>query len=157
MGNDTSWPQQRIYRLLFEHAWEATVVVDDAGRVLLSNRAARELPGVDVERLFCWSPCRDAELTSFRASLRVGGRGTCELRLSREGEPARRLALEGRAQGAVYFVVLRDVTELRREQSELQRLRLMEASGMFACSTLVDRARPAQGRVVPMRRAGRGL
>jgi PAS domain-containing protein len=157
MANDTSWPQQRIYRLLFEHAREATVVVDDEGRVLLSNRAARELPGVDVERLLRWSPCRDAELMSFRAALRVGGRASCEIDVAAEGKRRRRLALEGNAQGPVYFVVLRDVTELRREQADLQRLRDLETSGMLADATLVDRVRPGLARVIPLRTGlGRG-
>jgi PAS domain S-box-containing protein len=155
MGNDTSWPQQRIYRLLFEQAREATFVVDDDGRVLLSNRLARELPGVDAERLLRWSPCRDAVLTSFRAELRVGGRAVCELELSAPDKAPRYFVLEGTAQGSVYFVVLRDVTERRREQAELRRLRRLEAAGTLASTTVIDRERPP-GRVIPMRAAARG-
>ncbi len=53
MGNEpSSWDSQRLYRLVFEQSSEATVVVDDDGRVLLANRAARELPFVDIEQLF---------------------------------------------------------------------------------------------------------
>ena len=63
----TAWPEQRLYRLIFEHSTEATVVVDDDGRVHMMNRAASAMPGVDVERLFRWSIDRDPDLTGTEA------------------------------------------------------------------------------------------
>jgi two-component system, cell cycle sensor histidine kinase and response regulator CckA len=138
MGNDASWDQQRLYRLVFEHAREATVVVDDDGRLLLANRTARELPFVNVEHMFRWSPNRDPELTSFRAQLRVGSRASCELEVRASGGELRRLELEGRAHGPAYVIVLRDVTEREREQRELRHLRRLESTSFLAASIVHD-------------------
>jgi PAS domain S-box-containing protein len=71
----SSWSEPRLHRLMYEHSSDPIVVIDDDGRMLSANRAARELPGVDIERLFLWTPDRDADLASLRAQLRVGGRG----------------------------------------------------------------------------------
>jgi two-component system cell cycle sensor histidine kinase/response regulator CckA len=140
MGNDASasWDQQRLVRLAFEHSTDAVVVVDDDGRLLVANRAARELPFVDVEQLFRWTPNRDPELTSFRAQLRVGSRATCELDVHASGAAPHRLALEGRAHGPAYVIVMRDVTERRREQREMQHLRRLESTSFLAASMVHD-------------------
>lgn len=139
MGNDptASWDQQRLYRLVFEHATDATVVVDDDGRLVMANRAARDLRFVNVEQLFRWSPSRDPELTSFRAQLRVGSRACCELDV-RSGGVVHRLALEGRAYGPAYVIVLRDVTDRRREEREMQHLRRLESTSFLAASMVHD-------------------
>ncbi len=139
MGNEpSSWDSQRLYRLIFEQASEATVVVDDDGRVLLANSAARELSFVNVDQLFRWAPNRDPELTSFRAQLRVGSRASCELDVRPSEGPARRLSLEGRAHGPAYLIVLRDVTERRRAALELQHLRRLESTSFLAASIVHD-------------------
>jgi signal transduction histidine kinase len=139
MGNDptTSWDQQRLYRLLFENCADATVVVDDDGRLLMANRAARDLRFASVDQLFRWSPNRDPELTSFRAQLRVGSRASCELDVP-AGGVVHRLALEGRAYGPAYVIVLRDVTDRRREEREMQHLRRLESTSFLAASMVHD-------------------
>jgi hypothetical protein len=138
MRDSSTWPDQRLYRLIFEHSSDPTVVVDDDGRVLLMNRAARELPGLDVERLFVWTPQRDAELTSFRAQLRVGGRASGEIGAPCKAGGIRRLSLEGKAHGAQYVVVMRDVTEQRRVEDELRHLRRLESIGLLTASVVHD-------------------
>jgi PAS domain S-box-containing protein len=140
MGNDpaASWDQQRLYRLVFENAADATVVVDDDGRLVMANRAARDLGFVHAEQLFRWSPNREPELMSFRAQLRVGGRASCELDVRAPGGTLHRLALEGRAYGPAYIVVLRDVTDRRREEHEMQHLRRLESTSFLAASMVHD-------------------
>ncbi len=140
MGNDpaASWDQQRLYRLLFENCADATVVVDDDGRLLMANRAARDLRCASVEQFFRWSPNRDPELTSFRAQLRVGSRASCELDVHAPGGLIHRLALEGRAYGPAYVIVLRDVTDRRREEREMQHLRRLESTSFLAASMVHD-------------------
>jgi PAS domain S-box-containing protein len=135
----SSWSEARLHRLIFEHASDPTVVIDDDGRVLSANRAARELPGVDIERLFLWTQERDAELASLRAQLRVGGRGVAELRVT-DGDAGggRVFALEGRTHGPSYVVVLRDITERRRLEEELRHLRQLEDVGHLAASVVHD-------------------
>jgi two-component system cell cycle sensor histidine kinase/response regulator CckA len=134
-----AWPEQRLYRLIYEHSLDATVVVDDDGRVLMMNRAARALPGVDVERLFRWSLERDPDLTAFRAQLRVGGRASGEVRVAPPGKGTDRvLALEGRAHGPLYVVILRDVTERRAQEAELRHLRRLESMGFMTASVVHD-------------------
>ncbi|HEY1694733.1 MAG TPA: ATP-binding protein [Polyangiaceae bacterium] len=130
--------EARLHRLIFEHCSDAIVVIDDDGRLLAANRAARALPGVDVDRLFLWTPQRDPELASFRAQLRVGGRGTAELRLREPDGAARVLALEGRAHGPAYVVFLRDVTEQKRLEEELRHLRQLEDMGHLTASVVHD-------------------
>jgi len=134
----SSWSEPRLHRLIYEHSSDPIVVIDDDGRLLSANRAARELPGVDIERLFLWTPHRDAEFASFRAQLRVGGRGVAELRLPDGEGGGRVLALEGRAHGPTYVVVLRDVTERRRLEEELRHLRQLEDVGHLAASVVHD-------------------
>jgi len=138
MRQDASWPEQRLYRLIFESAPDPTVVVDDDGRALLMNRAARELPGIDLGRLLAWSPARDPELTSFRARLRVGGRAQGEVAVVDDRGRERRLWLAGRAYGPHYVVVVRDVTEQRHDEAEVQQLRRREAVGLLAASIVHD-------------------
>src|SRR5580692_8961376 len=110
--------EPKLLRLIFEHSTDPTVVIDDDGRVLLQNRAAREMKGVDLERLFVWAPERDADMASFRAQLRVGGRASGEIQVPVDGR-ARWIALEGRAHGLHNVVVLRDVTRQRKVNDEL--------------------------------------
>lgn len=137
MRTPSSWSEPRLHKLLFEQSADATVVIDDDGRVLMANRASRELHGVDVDQLFRWAPRRDADLASFRAQLRVGGKASCELKVRVAGE-VRRLALEGRAHGPFYAVVLRDVTDARSQDEELRHLRKLEAMGLLTASLVHD-------------------
>lgn len=130
-------PEARLYRLIFEHTTDATAVVDDDGRVLLMNRAARTMPGVNVEQLFRWTADRDHALVSFRAQLRVGGRASGELCVKGDEGP-RWLALEGRAQGPVYVVTVRDVTARREQDAELRHLRRLEALGYLTAGVVHD-------------------
>jgi len=134
----TDWPEQRLYRLIFEHSSDAIVVLDDDGRVLLMNRAARALPGVDVDALFRWSIERDHDLTSFRAQLRVGGKACGEIRVPNAEGQARWFSLEGRAHGPLYAVVLRDVTERHARDEEVKHLRRLESIGFLTASVVHD-------------------
>jgi signal transduction histidine kinase len=93
---------------------------------------------VDVEHLLRWSPNRDPELTSFRAQLRVGGRASCEIEVPVAGAAPRHLMLDGRAHGAVYVVVIRDVTERRQQEQELRHLRQLESTSFLAASMVHD-------------------
>lgn len=133
-----SWSEHRLHRLIFEHSSDAIAVIDDDGRLLAANRAARALPDVDVERLFLWTPQRDPDLTSLRAQLRVGGRGAVELRLRNADGGTRLLSLEGRAHGPTYVIVLRDVTERRRMEDELRHLRQFEDVGHLTAAAVHD-------------------
>jgi two-component system cell cycle sensor histidine kinase/response regulator CckA len=129
--------EPKLLRLIFEHSSDATVVVDDDGRVLLQNRAARELDGIDVEQLFVWAPERDADMTSFRAQLRVGGRASGEIRMQVGGR-VRWIALDGKAHGPHNVVVLRDVTEQHKLKDEVRHLRSVEAVGLLTASVVHD-------------------
>ncbi len=132
-------PEHRLLRLVFENACEAIAVVNDDGRLIMANRAARELRAFDPERFFAWRAERDPTLASLRAQLRVSGRGSVEVRV--EGTPAdgtRVLALEGRAHGPYYAISIRDVTELRRMERELEQLRKVQDVGVLAASVVHD-------------------
>jgi signal transduction histidine kinase len=124
--------------LIFEHSSDPTVIIDDDGRLLAANRAAHSLRGVDLERFFLWTQERDPELASLRAQLRVGGRGAVELRLPDGDEGARIVAVEGRAHGASYVLVMRDITDRRHLEGELRHLRQLEDVGYLAASAVHD-------------------
>lgn len=131
MRND-SWPEQRLYRLIFEHSLQPIVVVDDDGRVLVMNQAAHWLErdaGLDLRRLFVWSAGSHPDLVSFRARLRVGGRASTEIEVTASDSSRRRLALEGRSHGPRHVVTLADVTERMQLEQELRHLRRLEAVG----------------------------
>jgi hypothetical protein len=92
-----------LYRAMFERAPEATLVVDDDGRAILINAAARALSGIDAMRFF-WSPVAgEATLVPFRATLRVAGRARHEAAYG-----GARLVFEGRALGPYYVIVIRE-------------------------------------------------
>jgi signal transduction histidine kinase/CheY-like chemotaxis protein len=131
MRND-SWPEQRLYRLIFQHSLQPTVVIDDDGRVLVMNQAAHALErdvGIDLRRFFLWSAESHPDLVSFRARLRVGGRASAELEVAAPDTSRRRLALEGRSHGPRHAVAIADVTERMELERELRHLRRLEAVG----------------------------
>jgi signal transduction histidine kinase/CheY-like chemotaxis protein len=131
MRND-SWPEQRLYRLIFEHSLQPIVVLDDDGRVLVMNQAAHALErdsGIDLRRFFVWSTESHPDLVSFRARLRVGGRANVELDVTAADSSRRRLALEGRSHGPRHVVTIADVTERVELEKELRHLRRLEAVG----------------------------
>jgi signal transduction histidine kinase len=135
--SSVSGSKARLYRLIFEEATEAIVALDGDGKILASNRAARDLPALNVAALFGDAPDRDADLAFLRAQLRAGGRGSAELRVqSRQGP--RVLALEARAHGSTQVVVVRDVTEVRRAEEELRRLRHLDDVGQLTAKVLHD-------------------
>jgi PAS domain S-box-containing protein len=136
--SSASGSKARLYRLIFEEATEAIVALDREGRLLASNRAARELPGVNLAELFGRTRGDDADLAFLRAQLRVGGRGSAELRVRESTHGPRVLVLEGRAHGSTHVVVMRDVTDARRVDEELRRLRHFEDMGRLTASAIHD-------------------
>ena len=133
-----SWSEGRIHRLIFEHSSEALAVIDDDGRLVMANLAARALPGIDVERFFVWAGARDAELASLRAQLRVGGRGAVTLRVHTATAGDRVVSLEGRAHGPYYVIAIRDVTERRQLDEEVQQLRKLQDGSELTASVVHD-------------------
>jgi len=108
------------------------VVLDDDGRIVQSNRAARALIG-DREP----SSLLDSEALCLQ--LRREGAVERELRI-RDGKNAERvLSLRGETlvEGQ-YLVVLRDVTELRHAESVLDRAMRIESIGYVAASAVHD-------------------
>jgi signal transduction histidine kinase/CheY-like chemotaxis protein len=142
----SSGPKARLYRFVFEEAAEAIVVLDGDGELLASNRAARELPGVRLGELF--APAReprsragplsssDPDLAFLWAQIRMGGRGSAEVHVRESPRGPRVLALHGRSYGPTYVISIRDVTESRRSDDELRRLRHLYDTGHLMTSTM---------------------
>jgi PAS domain S-box-containing protein len=118
-----------LYRNLFDHAPDATIVADKEGQVLLLNRAAQDLPEELVERLFDDAGPRAHELAPFREEMRGAGHASVELRLG-----SRALRAEGRSFGSERIVVMRDVTNERRLEAELRALHRVESSSYLTAS-----------------------
>jgi signal transduction histidine kinase len=120
----------RLVSWIVEHALEPVVVIDPEGRLLLANRAARELPGIDVRRSFERSEGASPEVAAFLVRLAATGRAFAELALSDGRGGARRIALDGRAHDGRYVVRLREAKAPRFESEA--RLRPDAARGLGA-------------------------
>jgi signal transduction histidine kinase len=126
-------PKLCLYRFVFEHARDATVVFDDRGRTLLLNRAARALPEDLTERLGSADGPHAAALESFWADLIAHGRAHAEIVAS-----GRTLALEGRRHGDQRVVTLRDVSEQSAFEAELRKLERVESVGYLTANLAHD-------------------
>jgi signal transduction histidine kinase len=141
-SSDTSSPtgyEQRLYATIFANSSDAIAVVDEGGGLLLANRAARALPGIDLQNLFGPSSPFEADVAYFQAQLAARGRASIEIHFPEpSGGGERRIALEGTAYGPDHVVVLRDVTEQRRLEDELRHLRRLEDLGYLTASVVHD-------------------
>jgi hypothetical protein len=126
-GMTDDWSVHGLYRGFFERAPEATVIVDDRGRAILANAAARTLSGVDVARFFQSPLAGEGALDELRAELRAAGRARREVRATTPRGP-RWLAFEGRALGRYFVVVVRDTTVERAREIELNAMKAREAA-----------------------------
>ncbi len=99
-----------LYRFAFEHAPDATVVLDEEGRILLQNEAARALPEA-VEGLVAGGE----ELELFRRELTRRGRARVEIDLG-----GRSVAVNGCVHGAAQFVTFHDHSEKRGLEAQLR-------------------------------------
>jgi signal transduction histidine kinase len=126
-------PKLRLYRSMFEHARDATVVYDRYGSALLMNRAARALPDDLTERLFARDGPHAPALDRLRRELEVRAQARAEL-----VSAARAIAVEGRTAAGLYVLTLRDVTEQRARENELRSLQRVETAGHFALGLAHD-------------------
>src|SRR5208282_525202 len=100
----TGNPKVGLYRIVFEGAIDPTLILDDKGDLVFANRAARSADL--VAQLLDQTGPHSTELGRFRKELETHARARVEVCV--EG---RTIAIEGRAHGAQYIVVLRDVTQ----------------------------------------------
>jgi signal transduction histidine kinase len=126
-------PKLRLYRSMFEHAPDATVVYDRYGAPLLLNRAARALPEDLTERLFARDGPHAPTLGRLRRELEVRAVARAEI-----VSAARAVTVEGRTFGGLYVLTLRDITEQRVRENELRSLQRVETAGHFALELAHD-------------------
>jgi two-component system, cell cycle sensor histidine kinase and response regulator CckA len=134
--HDFGSPGDLFFQSIFEHFSDPAVVLDADEGVLLMNRAAREFRGVDLQALFAVG--RDNDLASFLGKLRLGEPATIELQVKGADGAVRHFALEGRREGAYRVVFVREVTERRQLDEELQHLRRVESFGYLTASVAHD-------------------
>jgi nitrogen-specific signal transduction histidine kinase len=141
------WGATRLHQAIFERSPEPTFVVEDDGRTILMNAAARALPNVDAAQFFRSPLTDEAALVSFRAKLRVEGRARHQVRAATP-RGSRWVGLDGRSLGPYYVVVVRDWgsacverVDLSASVSEAQRLiRLVAGPGVSVNLALDPRA-----------------
>jgi PAS domain-containing protein len=97
-------PRLRLYRFVFEHVRDATIVFDADGRPILLNRAARDLASDFVEDLFSPGSPYAGEIGPFREDLASRGQAHAEIRAA-----GRALVVDGRAHGEQTVVTIRDL------------------------------------------------
>jgi signal transduction histidine kinase len=112
-----------LYRFAFEHAPDPMAVLHEDGRVLLRNAATRALPWEVFEGLFVRGS-REVEL--FLRELTLRGHAHVELDVA-----GRAVALDGRMQGDLRVVTLRDPTARRGLEAELRALQRVVSLGRF--------------------------
>jgi signal transduction histidine kinase len=108
-----------LYRFAFDHAPDPTVVLDEGGRVLLRNGAARALPDA-IEGLLAGG----CELDLFRRELTRRGHAHLEVDL-----PGRSVAIDGLVHGRVHVVTFRDRSEQRRLEALVRAMQRAESLG----------------------------
>jgi two-component system cell cycle sensor histidine kinase/response regulator CckA len=126
-------PKPGLYRFLFDHARDATIVFDAKGRILLMNHDARSLPRDLVERLFARDATCALELSLFREELSSLGKSHAEIQID-----GRSLSIWGQAHDGQHVVILRDVTEARRVEADLRALQRVESVGHLTASLVHD-------------------
>lgn len=129
-------PEPGLYRLIFEHAADAIAVLDANGRVRERNEAARALE-VDLDALLVGT-VDGVGLAELRSELVARGHASTELKLIDPAHKVRHIAVEGRAQGTHFVLVLRDVTAQRRIDDEIRHLRRVESLGYMAAAVAHD-------------------
>jgi signal transduction histidine kinase/CheY-like chemotaxis protein len=127
-----------LHRFLFEHALDAVVVLDRDGSVAIANRAARELRGVPLDRLFAPHATWREAIDALRREVTERGAGSIEVTITTLQGGPRQLLLRAEAHGAQHVLVVRDVTDLRQLESELRHLRRIESVGQLTASVVHD-------------------
>ncbi len=119
-----------VQRVVFETAPDAVLLMDEEGRAILANAAARELAcREDVIAAFRSDP----QWMAFRVELRARGRATLEARV---GE--RSILVNGRTCGARTILFLSDVTVARDAADDVARLWGLASIGAFAGAFVHD-------------------
>jgi signal transduction histidine kinase/CheY-like chemotaxis protein len=128
---DDAWLE--LYRIAFEHAPDPILVLDAAGRLVLSNREAQRWARALLGRLFDDRESRPLEIERFLGQLTVFERAYVETRID-----GRTIAIEGRSHARWRVFAVRDVTDRRRHDAELRSLRRVESLGHFTASLIHD-------------------
>ncbi|MGH7440699.1 MAG: hypothetical protein ACRENE_33825, partial [Polyangiaceae bacterium] len=122
------------YRVAFDSARDATIVLDRQGDLVLSNHATRDMPPGLVERLVDHRPGEGPpELEPFHADLELLGVARVELRV--EG---RDIEIDGRVSDGYTVLGLRDVTEARRLERDVRSLERMQSLSHLTASLVHD-------------------
>jgi signal transduction histidine kinase len=126
-------PLEPLFESIFEHASEALAVLDDAGKIVRANRAARALAGPSLASLL-----GDGHLRDFLAQLASCGHAATTVRSSGTFAQPQRFEIEGRVQGAHRILAIRDVTAADAMEAELDQLRRVESFGVLTASIVHD-------------------
>jgi len=129
---------KRLFELVFEQSADALVIVDDSGRLIVANSAARRDDGL-VVRLLAEGLTEGGELADFAATLRTTGRAVAERRVHDAEGKRRSLQLKGSRLAADRFAItLHDVTERVELEAELGQLRRVESLGYLTATVVHD-------------------
>jgi len=118
---------------IFELSSAALAVLGDDGRVARVNRAALELPGLDVPALL-EGRAPGADVSAFRAELQARGRASAAVSITGSDGAVHHVTLEGRGR----VVVVRDTTAVHELEEELRQLRRVESVGYLTASLAHD-------------------
>jgi signal transduction histidine kinase len=122
-----------LFRFIFEHAPDATLVFDTAARLLLLNRAARKLPPGMTDELFAPRHPFAPELEQLRREAGANGHARTEIH-----DGKRLFAVDARSHGAHYVVTLHDQSERQALDDEVRSLRRVDSAGHFAVGLAHD-------------------
>lgn len=129
--------QGALSRFVFEHLAQPLVVLDDAGRVISSNRAASADPQLDPGAPFRGEP-RDPEVVAFLEQLRATGQAQLELPVARAASEQGAAQLRGVAIGGVFIITLESVPRPPQRDVELRRLRRLDTLGFITARVAHD-------------------
>lgn len=129
--------QGALSRFVFEHLAQPLVVLDDAGRVISSNRAASADPQLDPSAPFRGDR-RDPDVVAFLEQLRATGQAQLELPAARAGSEQGMSQLRGVAIGGVFIITLESLPRPPQRDAELRRLRRLDTLGFITARVAHD-------------------
>src|SRR5262249_32178159 len=119
--------------LIYERTPDLVCILDDAGKVVTTNRTARSVLGEDVGAFLT-----SARAKAFLEQLTSEGTATCVIGADDLNGTPRRVLLEGSSEGALRVVFVRDVSALGGLDSRARELRRTQMVGQLLATVVHD-------------------
>lgn len=136
MHSESPYPNPSVLAsFVLERFPEPVVVLDQAGSIIQSNRAAQ---GAQLEGLQLFEPGRESEARQFLDPLRADGQASLLRKQTSADGRVDYILLRGFAIDSWFVVTARDVSDLHAPQEELYQLRRVQSLGLLTATIIHD-------------------